>query len=226
MIARRRRALLLVALLPVLYALLSYLLLPDLWYERDESRPLAEMLTRTADDLAGDPINVEIVGARSALVAAMNAAGWAPADPITARTSADIIGSVLLDRPYRDAPVSPLFYDGRREDLAFEKAAGISADRRQHVRLWAMGGDGGQARWLGAVTFDAGVGLSHYTGQVTHDISPRIDDARQALVSDLEATGLVAQTSSIAGRGATDKGRNGEGDLYVTDGRAALLVLR
>jgi hypothetical protein len=38
----------------------------------------------------------------------------------------EIIGSVLLDRPYKSAPVSPLYFEGRHEDLAFEKADGNS----------------------------------------------------------------------------------------------------
>ena len=66
----------------------------------------------------------------------MHAAAWYPADPITLRSSLEIIGSVVLDRPYRDAPGSKLFYLGRREDLAFEKLDGRSADRRHHVRIW------------------------------------------------------------------------------------------
>ena len=93
------------------------------------------MVTRTAQGIPGDPINVGLVGAKADVLCAMHAAAWYPADPITFRSSVEIIGSVVLDRPYRDAPVSSLFYDGRREDLAFEKPDGTSADRRQHVRF-------------------------------------------------------------------------------------------
>jgi hypothetical protein len=45
---------------------------------------------------------------------------------------------VMLDRPYRDAPVSPLYYEGKKEQLAFEKPEGKSADRRHHVRFWQV----------------------------------------------------------------------------------------
>ena len=105
------------------------------------------------------------------MVSAFHAAGWYPADPVTLRTSVEIIGSVPLDRSYNDAPVSPLYFDGRREDLAFEKPDGTSADRRQHVRLWMVlqhGADGGPV-WLGSASFDSGVTLSRDTGQVTHN---------------------------------------------------------
>ena len=99
----------------------------------------------------------------------MQAAGWYPADPVTARSSVEIAGSVLLDRPYRRAPVSPLFYLGRPEDLAFEKPDGQSADRRHHVRFWKVLDQGQEKRpvWLGDATFDRGVGVSHYTGAIT-----------------------------------------------------------
>jgi len=96
----------------------------------------------------------------------MPAAGWYPADPVTLRSSIEIAGSVLLDRPYRAAPVSPLFYLDRREDLAFEKPDGNSADQRHHVRFWKVLDQGEEKRpvWLGAVTFDRSVGVSRYTG--------------------------------------------------------------
>ncbi len=95
---------------------------------------------------------------------------------------------MLLDRAYRDAPVSPLFYLGRREDLAFEKPAGKSADRRHHVRFWKVLDKGEEQRpvWLGAVTFDKGVGVSHFTGAITHHIDADIDAERDGLVADIE----------------------------------------
>ena len=105
----------------------------------------------------------------------MHAAGWSPADPITLETSLEIAGSVLLDRPYRDAPVSPLFDQGRREDLAFGKEVGSSADQRHHVCFWKTLDSGSEGRplWLGSVTFDRSSGLSRYTGQINHHITPR-----------------------------------------------------
>jgi hypothetical protein len=43
----------------------------------------------------------------------MHAAGWYPADPVTLKSSLEIVASVALDRPYNRAPVSPLLYAGR-----------------------------------------------------------------------------------------------------------------
>jgi hypothetical protein len=75
------------------------------------------MRTRTAHDIPGDPLNVGLAGNREDVVLAMHEAGWFPADPVTLRTSIEIAGSVVLDRPYRDAPVSPLYFQGRIQDL-------------------------------------------------------------------------------------------------------------
>ena len=182
------------------------------------------MVTRTAQGIPGDPINVGLVGAKADVLCAMHAAAWYPADPITLRSSMEIIGSVVLDRPYRDAPVSSLFYDGKREDLAFEKPDGKSADRRQHVRFWETlkTGQEGRPVWLGSATFDRDVGLSRYTGQVTHHIAPDVDAARDNLTNDLRAAKVVEAIYEVTGIGPTLFGRNGEGDPYYTDGEVKI----
>ena len=69
-------------------------------------------------------------GGNEDVLRAMHEAGWFPADPITLRTSIEIVGSVVLDRPYHDAPVSPLYYNGKKEQLAFEKPDGRSLSHR------------------------------------------------------------------------------------------------
>jgi hypothetical protein len=157
----------------------------------------------------------------------MQAAGWYPADPVTLRSSIEIAGSVLLDRPYRGAPVSSLYYLGRHEDLAFEKPDGNSADRRHHVRFWKVLDQGEEKRpvWLGDATFDRGVGVSHYTGAITHHIDPDIDTERKQLAGDLEAAGMVEAKYQVTGVGPTMAGRNGGGDLYFTDGEVWILRL-
>ena len=213
------------------YGLLAYIVLPAAWTHHQHQKGLAgrPMVTQTAQGIPGDALNVGLVGSRGDVVRAMHAAGWYPADPVTLRTSIEIVGSVLLDRAYRNAPVSPLYYDGRKEDLAFEKPDGKSADRRHHVRLWLVleKGEEGRPVWLGATTFDRGVGLSRYTGQVTHHIAADIDAERDLLVADLNRAGMVTAIYQVTGVGPTLNGRNGEGDLYYTDGeiRIARLVV-
>ncbi len=211
------------------YLLSAYLLLPLLWkhYEHEPGLASLPMVTRTSDDIPGDALNVGLVGSQEDVLRAMRAAGWFPADPLTLRTSIEIIGSVMLDQPYHDAPVSPLYYQRKKQQLAFEKPDGRSADRRHHVRLWLVleKGTDGRPVWLGSVTFDRGVGLSHDTGQITHHIAPDIDAERGLLMRDLREAGMVRTFFQISGIGPTLRGRNGEGDPYYTDGEADVASL-
>jgi hypothetical protein len=204
------------------YLLLAYVALPALWkhYEHEPGLTSLPMVTRTGAGIPGDALNVGLVGSKDDMLRAMQASGWFPADPITLRTSIEIVGSVMLDRPYHDAPVSPLYYEGKKEQLAFEKPDGRSADKRHHVRFWLAleKGTDGRPVWLGSVTFDRGVGLSHDTGQITHHIAPDIDAERDLLMHDLAEAGMVQTFFQISGTGPTLLGRNGEGDPYYTDG--------
>jgi len=221
---RSRTKIALIAVAAILggYGLLAYVVLPLAWTHYEHQKGLAglPMVTRTAQGIPGDAINVGLVGSKEDVLCAMHAAGWYPADPITLRSSLAIVGSVVLDRPYRDAPVSTLFYQGRAEDLAFERPDGKSADRRQHVRFWEVlkRGDEGRPVWLGSATFDRGVGLSQLTAQVTHHIAPDIDAERDRLTADLKAAKVVVAIYEVSGVGPTLNGRNGEGDRYYTDG--------
>jgi hypothetical protein len=183
------------ACLILAYAVIAYVALPALLTHHEHQPGLAAlpMVTRAAGDVPGDPLNVGLVGNETDVIQAMHAAGWVPADPITLRSSIAIVGSVLFDRAYQTAPVSPLYYNGRREDLAYEKPVGGSAKQRHHVRLWKVLDEGAEGRpvWLGSATFDRGVGLSAYTGQVTHDIAPDIDAERGFIVGAIEGAAMV-----------------------------------
>lgn len=226
---RVRSWLVILAFAILAYGVLAYVLLPLLWrhYEHQQGLASKPMITETAEGIPGDPLNVGLVGDEAEVQRIMLAAGWHPADAITLRSSIAIAGSVVLDRPYDAAPVSTLFYEGRRQDFAFEKSIGVSADRRHHVRLWLVlaEGDEGRPVWLGAATRDRGVGLSHYTGQITHHIAADIDAERDTLLADLAASRMVTALYKVSGVGPTLIGRNGEGDIYFTDGELRFAVI-
>ncbi len=211
------------------YVVLAYVLAPFFWRHFEHQPRLAEMeaTTRTALGLPGDAINVGLEGTEADVLCAMNAAGWKPADPVTLTSSLRIVGSVLFDRQYQDAPVSPLFYDNRKQDLAFEKPAAKSATKRHHVRFWKAldAGEDGRPIWLGSATFDDSLGVSHYTGQITHHVAPDIDAERDLLSNDLAAANKVETTYSVSGVGPTLFARNGGGDPYFTDGDIAVSKL-
>ncbi|MGB3865855.1 MAG: LssY C-terminal domain-containing protein [Xanthobacteraceae bacterium] len=216
-------------MLASLYGLIAYMLLPILWTHYEHQKGLAglPMVTRTAQDIPGDPINVGLIGSRDEIACAMKAAGWSPAVALSIRSSIGIAGSVIFRRPYREAPVSNLYYLGRREDLAYEQQVGGSADKRHHVRLWRVLERGAEGRpvWLGDAAFDRGVGISRYTGAVTHHIAADIDAERARLAADLEGAHMVSAKYQVTGVGPTLNGRNGGGDSYYTDGEVWILRL-
>jgi hypothetical protein len=187
----------------------------------------APRTTVTAQSIPGDPLNVALIGTEGQVVRAMLDAGWDPADPVTLKSSLRIARSVLRNKPYADAPVSPLFLFGRKQDLAFERPVGKSARQRHHVRFWQSAelGRGGVPLWLGAVTFDRSVGFSHRTGQITHHIGPDLDAERDGLIVGLRSEGWLSQDFQVTGVGATLVGRNGGGDRYDTDGELTVGVL-
>ena len=217
-------------MLAALYGLAAYLLAPTFWRHYERQRALADkaMVTTTSLGIPGDPLNVGIEGARDDLICAFAQAGWQPADPVTLASSLKIASSVMLRRPYHAAPVSNLFWDGRKEDLAFEKPSGVSPSHRNHVRFWLAlaKGDSGAPVYLGAATFDRSVGLSEYTGQITHHIAADVDAERDLLMSDLTSAGEVEEIYEVSGVGPTLFARNGGGDPYFTDGEIKIARLR
>ncbi|MFO0952141.1 MAG: LssY C-terminal domain-containing protein [Isosphaeraceae bacterium] len=215
--------------LVVVWLLMAYLILPALWrhYEHQPALANAPKTTVTSLGIPGDPLNVGLIGTKEEVVRAMLGSGWDAADPVTLRSSIGIARSVLRDKPYVDAPVSPLFVFGRKQDLAFEKPVGNSASHRHHVRFWKSDeyGRGDIPLWIGAVTYDRSVGLSHFTGQITHHIGADVDAERDGLFADLAAGGWLTEEFQVTGVGATLWGRNGGGDRYYTDGELTIGLL-
>jgi hypothetical protein len=211
------------------YLLVAYVILPSLWrhYEHQPALEQSPKFTVTNAGIPGDPLNVGLVGTREEVLAAFAAAGWRVPAALGLRSDLGIAASVVTDRPDPTAPVSQLFLFGRPEDLAFEKEAGRSADRRNHVRFWRDDslGDGKRPFWIGAATFDAGVGISHRTGQITHHIGPDIDAERDRVMQDLTSARQLTTRYQVTGIGPTLDGENGGGDRYDTDGELDVGVL-
>jgi hypothetical protein len=217
------------AITGLLYYGIAYVVVPAVWahYEHQPGLAQMEMVTKTKQGIPGDPINVGLVGTREEILAAMKAAGWISADPVNSKTSIKIASSVVLHKAYLHAPVSPLFYNGRVQDLAFEKSAGKDAGRRHHVRFWKVLEEGQEGRpvWLGAATFDKGVGLNHYTGQITHHISGDVDGERNQLIDDLTKSQRLTTLYAVSGIGPSFGSQNGGGDYYYTDGEIQFAVI-
>lgn len=200
----------------LLWLVLAYGELPHLWSKHEHKKigGREEIVSYTSQDIPADPINLELLGDLRSIDCAFQRAGWSLADPLSARSALRIAASVVLLRSYPKAPVSSLYFKDRLQDLAFERDEGRTAHRRHHVRLWQVAAN----RWLGAATYDRGVGLALFTLQITHHIGPDIDAERNWVGAILErnGAGLVARKPSrIPPR---QWRRNGGGDRYMTDG--------
>jgi hypothetical protein len=212
-----------------IYVISAYLIIPTMWRIEIIRHPAlqgAPRLTHTAAGIHGDPLNIALIATETELVKAMLAACWHPADPLTLETSIRLVGSTIFHRPYVDAPVSSLYLWGRKEDLAFEQPVGNDPARRHHVRFWRSADVDEAARplWMGAATYDARVGFSHTTGQITHHIAPDVDAERDKIIQDLRHAGQLGQVSWIEQFHQVLQGYNGGGDPYSTDGRLAVGV--
>lgn len=187
---------------------------------------LPDDVPRTASRKRGrpaDPVNVALVGTAADLDAAFRAAGWLPADRGTVMRHARSGVAFLLGRPYRRAPVSPLYLRGRRQDVAYQRDVDRSVKRRHHVRFWlseVVHADG-RPVWIGSATYDWRLKLS-----LMHKIAPDVDVERDRMLDMLDAAGVIGSRRWLEGRGEVKEARNGSGDWYFTDGRVAVAELR
>lgn len=209
--------------LPMLWLALAYGGLPRLWshHERKKMSSRTELVSYTAQDLPADPINLRLTGDEPFILCAFKRAGWSRSDDLSLSSGARIASTVLSHQPYPSAPVSPLYFQDRQQDLAFELEEGASAKKRHHVRLWHID----SRDWLAAASFDKGVGLSLYTLQITHHIGPDVDAERRRVGDLIIAAGGRAAGDLASGITTAKRHRNGGGDHYTTNGSVLALTL-
>lgn len=221
---RWKRLFVLVAGVIVLYLLVAYVVVPAGWMRYAHRHPALDNvpgLTHTADGIAGDPLNVALIGTETEVKTIMVAAKWYAADPLGLRSDLEIAADTVLKRPDDRAPVSNLYLFGRKEDLAFEQPVDGNPRQRHHVRFWRAekGARDGRPVWVGSAVYDERVGLSRTTGQVTHVTAPDIDAERDYCFQCLEKTGDLAETYFVDDFHKVREGKNGGGDPWKTDGR-------
>ena len=209
--------------LVLVWLVLAYGELPHWWskHEHKKVRLDEQIVSYTSQGIPADPINLRLVGDVAAVKCAFARGGWSLADPLSPRSSLGIVASVVLRRPYPQAPVSALYFQERLQDLAYEKDQGRTAHRRHHVRLWRVG----PREWLGAATYDRGVGLALFTLQVTHHIGAQIDAERDSLGALLATSGAHFAGTTPSRIAPGRRHRNGGGDPYVTDGLIRSYIL-
>ncbi len=224
-----RKILIIFIILLILYFLFAYILLPTLWkhYEHNPQLEGYPKYTRNSIGKQGDPLNIALIASEDELINSFLLAGWMPADAISFSSSRKIIWGVLAKKSYPSAPVSNLFLFDRKQDIAFEKEENNNPSKRHHVRFWKTNILDKHQRplWIGAATHDRSVGLSHFTGQITHHISPNIDDERDLIIQNLKEAQQLTSIYEVTGIGPTLREKNAGGDSYYSDGEIKVAVV-
>jgi hypothetical protein len=191
--------------------------------------------TITADGLAGDPVNLVLIGTKAQLTKAFDAAGWHGADPISLKSSWQMCWTFVRNVPYPTAPFSTLYLFGRGQDTGFQKAIDNSPRKRHHIRFWALSTDfnrsqvktasfwlnadrppdGDRVLWVGAGTRDTGIGLTRLSFKITHATDSDTNEERDFVLSELQKPGAIDEVRVYRAGDAVDVGKVNH---YVTDG--------
>ncbi len=177
----------------------------------------------------GDPLNLIVVGELEDLVTIFTSVGWAETRELTFKSGLAMAKAFITGSSDRYSPISPLYYDGHPQDIAFQKSRD-TINQRLHLRLWYT-----PMRyktkpvWIGAISRDIGVKFTWSTWYMTtHKIDPNLDDARDYLLSDLAEVEKVSQYGFIentALKQSTKPRKNLTGDPYTTDNRRLAIEL-
>lgn len=211
-------------ILPRIHSVLSRIYLPDYFIGR----------TRTREGVLGDPVNIAALGTEEQIHTAMIRAGWRRADDLAFVSGLRTVGATLTRRSYPDAPVSALFLFGERQAFTYQQEVEGNPAKRHHVRFWRtpegwLLPGGRRVDWLAAGTYDRSVGLSLFTGQVTHRIAADVDTERDHILATLaapEADNGGMTVENLANFSTGYHHRNGGGDRIETDGNLPIVDLR
>ncbi|MFM2657033.1 LssY C-terminal domain-containing protein [Vibrio owensii] len=119
-------------------------------------------------------------------------------------------------------PVSDLFWNGKPQAMAFQEPGSLL--KRSHIRWWQAGHEASsnQSVWVGAISYDDGLKLAHYSGIMTvlHQIDPNVDSERDRLANQIEMShlALVGELHSLAQPVAMDNKHD-----YYSDGNVLLI---
>jgi LssY-like putative type I secretion system component LssY len=171
---------------------------------------------------SGDPINLIFLGPGRQLDSAFRRAGWVAARPASLWALTREATAAITSRPAVGAPVSTLYFEGRKEDLAYE-LAGPNARIRDHVRIWLL--DSLAGVWVGAGTKDIGLRVRPLRVRATHRIDPNVDHERDLITSTLESVGCADLLDYLTLPGADTVGHTIDGQRFHTDARSAVLRL-
>jgi hypothetical protein len=177
----------------------------------------------------GDPLNLVVIGQVRDVLAAMSHAGWSFTHRIDFSTAKRMLEAALAGNPYPVAPVSPLYYLGRPQDMALQRARANIA-QRNHLRLWlAPFRFEGRSVWIGQVSRDVAVKVTTKSSTLTtHVIDPNVDEAREHLLQSLMVAGAIERFGFVEGMEpvtASEPLTNLTDDPYFTDGLRLIVMV-
>jgi LssY C-terminus len=196
---------------------------------RDTIETLPCCTTDATGTKNGDPLNFVLIGSDDDILGALTRQGWDPTHALGAAAAWSTLRAYISANNYRYAPISPLYFFGRRQDIAMQKARS-TINQRNHLRLWKIPYSyGGKSVWVGQISRDIGVRfVADAPFFVTHEIEPDVDDARSYLIQDLLASDYLHAFGWLKGVGRAPQDRprvNLTGEPYFTDGLRAVMVI-
>jgi hypothetical protein len=205
--------------------------LPDLELEplRNELRALPCCVKDEAGERNGDPLNLVVIGDVDDLLASMSRAGWSFTHRIDLHTVQRMLGAAISGQAYPVAPVSPLYFQGRPQDMALQRARNTIV-QRNHLRLWlAPFRFEERSVWVGQISRDIGIKATTLSPTLTtHVIDPNVDEAREHLLQSLMVAGAIERFAFVQGMprvSASEPNQNLTGDPYFTDGLRFVVML-
>lgn len=170
-----------------------------------------------------DVTNLVFVGSAAGLERAFRAAGWLPADELTAGSTFQTLKTLSGNQNYTQAPMSTLLLDEREPILALGKTTNTFFSRH-HLRIFTTGvtRDGHEVLTASS-TQDIGIAFSRKQKTFIHVIDEHIDNERSKIVNDLVFTGCVENLDMAPRPWVPQDSYNSTGDRLLTDGAAAVL---
>ncbi len=188
-------------------------------------------LPRYTEEVTGsstEPINVVLVGTEERIHSAFGVSGWVKSDDLTIKNAVRAAYSTMFKRSYPQAPGITTFWNGRPNDISYEKIVRErSLKRRHHIHLWESPYvvSGGREVWVGAVHFDESIKLKSRILIPVHAIDPDIDSEREALRKDFRSHGVIESDDEFQMVNPAS-GKTLVGDEFFTDGKAVLIELK
>lgn len=172
-----------------------------------------------------DITNLMYIGSKESVARVFEAAGWATAEQLSAKSGIETVAAVAENRGYKEAPMSVLLLDGKPPDMVFQKQLNTFAERH-HLRIFKRPDKfRGRDVWVCAATHDIGISFSPENRTFIHLIDPQIDRERAKVVIDLVFTGLVKGLALVERPAVPKSGMNATGDKIETDGRIAVVMV-